>query len=178
MTVREELRKLGLHFIVENGVADIMEIITPDQLRQLKKTLLRSGLEIMDDKRAVLVERIKNIVIEMIHYSDESAVMNFPEYLTGKIDSDYVYLSKLFSDIQGITIENFIIGHKIERIKELIIYDELSLKEIALRMHYSSVSHLSAQFRLITGVTPTYYKNLKNKRPNPDEDITGPDLIS
>jgi AraC-like DNA-binding protein len=174
--VKEELIKLGLHFIlVDMGVVEIMENITADQLQQLKLALLKSGLELMDDKKAVLIEKIKKVVIEMIHYTEETPKMNFSDYLSGKLGYDYTYLANLFSDIQGITIEKFIIFHKIERIKELIIYDELSLKEIAWTMHYCSVSHLSNQFKMVTGFSPTHYKNLKDKRRSPIEIIGNPD---
>jgi AraC-like DNA-binding protein len=178
MLVKEELMKLGLHFIlVDMGVVDIMENITTVQREQIRIALLKSGLELMDDKKAVLIEKIKNVIIEMIHYTDETPKMNFSDYLSGKLNYDYTYLANLFSDTQGITIEKFIIFHKIEKIKELIIYDELSLKEIAWNMHYCSVSHLSNQFKMITGLSPTHYKNLKNKRRSPLEEIGKPDNV-
>jgi AraC-like DNA-binding protein len=171
MLVKEELKKLGLHFIVDIGVADIMENITLDQLGELKIVLLRSGLEIVDDQRTVLVERVKNIIIEMIHYSDEWPRISLSDYLTGKLNHDFTYLSNLFYDIQGVTIEKFTIANKIERIKELIIYDRLSLKEIAWKMHYKSVSQLSVQFKMITGLSPGNYKNLKTNRQSQAEEI-------
>jgi AraC-like DNA-binding protein len=172
MVVKEELKKLGLHFIlVEMGVVDIMEDLTKEQREQIRTALLTSGLELMEDKKAVLIEKIKNIVIEMIHYQDEEPKMNFSDYLTGKLHYDYTYLSNLFSEIQGITLEKFIITHKIERVKELIIYDELSIKEIAWNLHYCSVSHLSNQFKMITGFSPTHFKNLKIKKRSPIEEI-------
>jgi AraC-like DNA-binding protein len=172
MVVKEELKKLGLHFIlVDLGVVDIMENITPEQHDQIKAALLKSGLELMDDKRAVLIERIRNIIIEMVHYSEELPKTNFSDYLSEKLNYDYTYLANLFSEVQGTTIEKFIIAHKIERVKELIIYDELNLTEIAWLMHYSSVAHLSNQFKKITGLTPSHFKNLKNKRRNPIEDV-------
>jgi AraC-like DNA-binding protein len=178
MLVKEELMKLGLHFIlVDMGVVDIMENITTVQRDQIRIALLKSGLELMDDKKAMLIEKIKNVIIEMIHYKDETPKMNFSDYLSGKLNYDYTYLANLFSDMQGITIEKFIIFHKIERIKELIIYDELSLKEIAWNMHYCSVSHLSNQFKMITGLSPSHYKNLKNKRRIPIEEIGNPDIV-
>ena len=165
MLVKEELKKLGLHYIlVDMGVVDIMENITTEQREQIGKALLRSGLELMDDKKAMLIERIKNVIIEMIHYDEETPKINFSDYLSEKLNYDYTYLSNLFSENQGITIEKFVISHKIERVKELIIYDELSIKEIAWNMHYCSVSHLSNQFKTVTGFSPTHYKNLKNKR--------------
>jgi AraC-like DNA-binding protein len=172
MVVKEELKKLGLHFIlVELGVVDIMENISIEQHDQIKEALLKSGLELMDDKKAVLIERIRNIIIEMVHYSEELPKTNFSDYLSEKLNYDYTYLANLFSDVQGTTIEKYIIAHKIERVKELIIYDELNLTEIAWLMHYSSVAHLSNQFKKITGLTPSHFKNLKNKRRNPIEDV-------
>lgn len=172
MVVKEELRKLGLHFlIVDMGVVDIMEDITSEQREEIKTALLKSGLELMDDKKAVLVEKIKNVIIEMIHHTDEEPKTNFSDFLSKKLNYDYTYLANLFSVVQGITIEKFIIHHKIERVKELIIYDELNLTEIAWKMHYSSVAHLSNQFKKNTGLSPTHFKNLKDKRRNPIEDV-------
>ena len=141
-----------------------MEKITPDQREQIRITLLRSGLELMDDKKAVLIEKIKNAIIEVIHYSNELHKINFSDYLSEKLDYDYTYLSDLFSEVQGTTIEKFIISHKIERVKELIIYDELNLTEIAWNLQYISVAHLSNQFKKVTGLTPSHFKQLKNKR--------------
>lgn len=179
MLVKEELTKLGLHFIlVEMGVVDIMENIISDQREQISVALFKSGLELMNDKKAVLIEKIKNVIIEMIHYKEETPKMNFSDYLSEKLGYDYTYLANLFSDVQGMTIEKFIITHKIERVKELIIYDELSLKEIAWNMHYCSVSHLSNQFKMIMGFSPTHFKNLKTKRRSPIEDIGVPDYLN
>jgi len=172
MVVKEELTKLGLHFvIVDMGVVDIMEDITAVQREQIRVALHKSGLELMDDRKAVLIEKIKNVIIEMVHYSDEIPKINFSEYLFEKLHYDYTYLANLFSEVQGITIEKFIITHKIERVKELIIYDELNLSEIAWKMHYSSVAHLSNQFKKITGLTPSHFKKLKDKRRQPIEEI-------
>lgn len=172
IAVKEELSKLGLHFIiVDLGVVDIMENITEKQHEQIRVGLLKSGLELMDDKKAVLIEKIKNVVIEMVHHNDELPKINFSDYLSQKLNYNYTYLANLFSVIQGTTIEKFIILHKIERVKELIIYDELNLTEIAWKMHYSSVSHLSHQFKKITGLSPAYFKKLKNKRRKAIEDI-------
>jgi len=171
MLVKEELKKLRLHFIVDMGVADIMEDITTEQRELIRTALLKSGLELMDDKKAVLIEKIKTIIIDMVHYSDELPKTNFSEYLSEKLNHDYTYMANLFSEVQGTTIEKFIISHKIERVKELIIYDEINLTEIAWMMHYSSVAHLSNQFKKITGLTPSHFKQLKNKRRSPIEDI-------
>jgi AraC-like DNA-binding protein len=172
MLVKEELKKLGLHFIiVDLGVVEIMESLTAEQREQLGIVLLRSGLELMDDKKAVLIEKIKNVIIEMIHYDDELPKINFSEYLSQKLDYDYTYMANLFSEVQGITIEKFIIAHKIERVKELIIYEELNLTEIAWKLHYSSVAHLSNQFKKFTGLTPSHFKNLRSKIRLPIEEI-------
>jgi AraC-like DNA-binding protein len=172
IAVKEELKKLGLHFIVVDlGEVDIMENLTVEQTGQLKIALLDSGLELMDDKRAVLIEKIKNIIIEMVHYEDELIKINFSDFLSEKLKHNYTYLANLFSEVQGTTIEHFIITHKIERIKELIMYGELSITEIAWKMNYSSVAHLSNQFKKITGLSPSHFKQLKDKRRNPLEDI-------
>jgi len=172
MAVKEELKKLGLHFIVVDlGEVEIMETISIDQREKLKLSLIDSGLELMDDKRAVLIEKIKNTIIEMIHHSDEMIKTNFSDYLSEKLNHDYTYLANLFSEVQGTTIEHFIINHKIERIKELIIYDELNITEIAWKMNYSSVAHLSNQFKKVTGLSPSHFKQLKDKRRSQIEDI-------
>jgi len=172
MAVKEELKKLGLHFIVvELGEVEVMENLSPDQREALKAGLLDAGLELMDDKRAVLIEKIKTIIVEMVHYSDEPIKVNFSDYLSDKLKHDYTYLANLFSEVQGSTIEHFIIDHKIERIKELIIYDELNITEIAWKMNYSSVAHLSNQFKKVTGLSPSHFKQLKVKRRNEIEDI-------
>jgi len=170
--VKTELRKLGLHFIVvELGEVEIMEEISAEQRMQLKMALLESGLELMDDKRALLIEKIKNTIIEMIYHSDEKIKVNISGYISETLKHDYTYLSNLFSEVQGTTIEQFIIFHKVERIKELIIYDELSVTEIAWKMNYSSVAHLSNQFKKVTGLSPSHFKQLKEKRRIPIEEF-------
>ena len=172
MAVKEELKKLGLHFIVVDlGEVEIMENISMSQREQLKKVLLDSGLELMDDKKSMLIEKIKNVIIEMVHHSTENIKVNFSDYLSEKMNHDYTYLSNLFSEVQGTTIEQFIISHKTERIKELIIYGELNITEIAWKMNYSSVAHLSSQFKKVTGLSPSHFKQLKDKRRNPIEEI-------
>jgi AraC-like DNA-binding protein len=172
MVVKAELTKLGLHYTtVELGEANILEKITPDQLEQFKVALLRSGLEVMDDKKSVLIEKIKNIIVELVHYSEEPLTIKFSVYLSQKLNHDYTYLANLFSEVQGTTIEQFLIAHKIERVKELLVYDQLNLTEIAYNMHYSSVAHLSAQFKKVTGLTPSHFKKLKDKRRSLLEDI-------
>lgn len=165
MIVKDELSKLGLHVkYVELGEAEIEQTLTTQQHDQMKIDLDRWGLELMDDKKAMLMEKIKNVIIENIHYTEDELLVNFSVYLSEKLNYDYNYLSNLFSETMGTTIEHFIIVHKIERVKELLVYDELSLTEIAWKMHYSSVAHLSNQFKKITGLTPSHFKKLKQKR--------------
>ena len=165
MVVKAELEKLGLHFIVvELGNIEVKENISVAQREQLKVALLVSGLELMDDKKAMLIEKIKNVVVEMVHYSDEVPKVNFSDFLSEKLQYDYTYLANLFSEVTGVTIEHFIIAHKIERVKELLLYDELNLTQISYKLNYSSVGHLSNQFKKVTGLTPSFFKKLKNKR--------------
>ena len=165
MVVKSELEKLGLQYsTVELGVAEIRDHILPDQKDQLNAALKKQGLELMDDRKSMLIEKIKTIIIELIHYSDFPLKINLSDFLTSKLNYDYTYLANLFSEVQGITIEHYLIFHKIERVKELLVYDELNLKEIAFKLHYSSVAHLSTQFKKITGLTPSHFKKLKNKR--------------
>jgi AraC-like DNA-binding protein len=172
IAVKEELKKLGLHFIlVDLGEVEIMENITLEQREILKHKLLDAGFELMDDKKSMLIEKIKNVIIEMVHYSNEIIKVNFSDYLSEKLNHDYTYMSNLFSEVQGTTIEQFIISHKTERIKELIIYGEYNITEIAWKMGYSSVAHLSSQFKKVTGLSPSHFKKLKNKRRSPIEEV-------
>ncbi len=157
--------------VVDLGEVEIMEELTAAQREEVKLALLPSGLELMDDKKAMLIERIKNIIIELIHHTEETIKTNFSDYLSEKLNHDYTYLANLFSEVQGMTIVQFIINHKIERIKELIIYDEMNITEIAWKMNYSSVAHLSNQFKKITGLSPSHFKLLKDKRRTPIEEI-------
>jgi len=172
MVVKEELTKLGLHYTsVELGEAEIQEKISAGQRDQIRAALLKSGLELMDDKKSVLIQQIKNVIIELVHYSEEPLSINFSEFLSQKLHHDYTYLANLFSEVQGTTIEQFLIAHKIERVKELLVYDELNLTEIAYKMHYSSVAHLSTQFKKVTGLTPSHFKQLKYKRRSMLDDL-------
>ena len=172
MIVRAELDNLGLHCTsVELGQVQIKEPLSDNKLFLLKEALLKSGLELLDDKRTILVEQIKNVIIEMIHYADEMPEAKMSVYLSNKLQYDYTYLANVFSEIKGISIKHFIIIHKIEKIRELIIYDELTFSEIAYRMQYSSSAHMTNQFKKITGFTPTYFKSLKNKRRRTLDDI-------
>lgn len=168
MSVKSELKKLGLHFVVvELGEADIMEDLSVEQMQQLNVALRKSGLELMDDNKSILVEKIKTIIIELVHYTAAQSNLNLSDYLSEKLNYNYTYLANLFSEVKGTTIEQFYLAHKIEMVKELLVYDELTLTEIANKMHYSSVAHLSNQFKKMTGLTPSHFKKLKNKRRSP-----------
>lgn len=172
MLVKEELKKLGLHYVeVDLGVVEIIEDITPEQHNILKIELLKSGLELLDDKKAILIDKIKNVIIDMIHYAEELPDEKYSIYISKKLGVDYTYLAATFSEIKGITIQHYIIMHKIEKAKELILYDELNLTEISYKLNYSSVAHLSNQFKKITGLSPSYYKELKQKRETTLENI-------
>lgn len=165
LMVKEELKKLGLNYVVVDlGVAEILEDISKEQREQLGKNLLKSGLELLEDKKSILLEKIKNVITEMIHYSDELPKVNYSDYIGEKLGYDYTYLSNIFSEVKGITIQQFIIIHKIERVKELLLYDEFSLSEISYKLHYSSPAHLSNQFKKVTGLTPSFFKKMKLKR--------------
>lgn len=172
MVLKDELTKLGLHYtVMELGEVEVVENISVQQHDQLKAGLLKWGLELMDDKKSVLIQKIKNVIVELVHYSEEPLTVNFSEFLSSKLNHDYTYLSNLFSEVQGITIEKFIISHKIERVKELLVYNELNLTQIAALLHYSSVAHLSTQFRKTTGLTPSHFKQLKEKRRSMLDDV-------
>jgi AraC-like DNA-binding protein len=172
MAVKAELEKLGLHHnYIEYGEAEIRENISEEIHNQLNSALKRSGLELMDDKKSMLIEKIKFMIVELVHYSDEPLKKNLSDYLSEKLNYDYTYLANLFSEVQGTTIEKFFITHKIERVKELLVYDELNLKEIAFKLHYSSVAHLSSQFKKLTGFTPSHFKHLKHKKRVPLEHV-------
>ncbi len=172
MAVKEALRNLGLHFIlVDLGEVELMEDISAEQRVQLKMALINSGLELMDDKRAVLMEKIKHAIIDMIQHTDELIKTNFSDYISKKLNHNYTFLANLFSEVQGMTIEQFIIGHKIQLIKELIVYGELNMTEIAWKLNYSSVAHLSTQFKKVTGLSPSHFKQLRNTKQNKIEEI-------
>jgi len=165
MVVKSELEKLGLHYTtVELGEVEITDNISKDQVEKLSLALKMTGLELMEDNKKILVEKIKTIIIELIHYSDEQIKINLSDHLSEKLNHNYTYLSNLFSELKGTTIEQFYLATKIEKVKELLVYDELNLTEIAWKLHYSSVSHLSNQFKKMTGLTPSHFKNLKNNR--------------
>lgn len=172
MLVKDELKKLGIDCVsVDLGMVEIQDEITDEQLETFAKNLKKSGLELLDDKKNILVEKIKSVIVEMIHYEDEVPKVNDSDYISEKLGYDYTYLSNTFSEVKGMTIQQYIIKHKIERVKELLLYDELTLTEIAHKLHYSSVAHLSNQFKRVTGLTPTYFKEMKEKREKNLEDL-------
>jgi AraC-like DNA-binding protein len=172
MVVKAALQDLGLrHGVIDLGEVELIDEPTPAQLEQFRAALHHAGLELMDDKKAILIERIKAVIIEMVHYADELPQLKNSDYISEKLNHSYTYLANLFSETTGTTIEHFIIAHKIEKVKELLLYDELNLTEISYKLNYSSVSHLSNQFKKITGLTPSYFKKLKYKRRTSLEDV-------
>lgn len=164
MFVKSELEKMGYADCnVKLGEVVCLNDLSSAQLDHLKEVLHDAGLDVLDNKKSILIERIKNVVIEMVHYLDEFPKTKFSYYLSEKLNYDYTYLSNLFSETEGRTLEHFVLHHKVEKIKELIMYDELNLTEIAFKMHYSSVAHLSNQFKKITGQSPSAFKSMHNR---------------
>ena len=169
MIVKSEMDKLGINYgAVDLGEVEVKEQLTDAQLDELKAALLKSGLELMDDKKAILIKKIKAVIAEMVHYGDEMIKSNFSDYLTEKLHLDYAHMASIFSEVTGVTIEHYLIAQKVERVKELLIYDGLSITQISYKLNYSSVAHLSNQFKKVTGLTPSYFKRLKLKRQNKD----------
>lgn len=172
MVVHQELEVLGIkNAVVDLGTVELLDDITVEQRQILKENLLKTGLEVLDDKKSILIEKIKNVVIEMIHYSDELPKENFSDYISEKLGYDYTYLANTFSEVKGMTLQHFIIINKVEKVKELLLYDELNLTEISYKLNYSSVAHLSNQFKKITGLSPSFYKQLKQRRLGNLEDL-------
>lgn len=172
IVVQQELQRMGLHYVkVDLGIIEISETINDSQKQELEKNLKRYGLELLDDRRNILIEKIKSVIIEMVHYSEDLPKMNYSDYISEKLGYDYTYLANTFSEVKGTTIQQYIINHKIERVKELLLYEDLSLTEISYQLHYSSVAHLSNQFKKVTGLTPSYFKQLKKKKLKNLEDL-------
>lgn len=172
MVVRSELEKAGIPFyIVRIGMVEMPEHITAEQRERLNMALKKSGLELLDDKKSILVEKIKNVIIELVHYNEDRIRVNLSDYLSEKLNYDYTYLANLFAEVKGTTIEQFFIFHRIERTKELLVYDELSLSEISDKLHFSNPSHLCKQFKKITGLTPTHFRKLNDKQRGPLENV-------
>lgn len=167
MMVQSQLEAMGIHCkSIDLGLVVTLNDLTQEERILLKKNLLDVGLELMDDKKSILVEKIKNAIVTMIHHSDTLPKVNFSNYLSKELNYDYTYLANTFSEVKGITIQHFIIMHRVEKVKELLLYGELSLTDIAFNLQYSSVAHLSNQFKKITGLPPSFYKKLKVKRDN------------
>lgn len=172
MVLKDELKRLRIPYsMLKLGFVEVSDTVTVIQLEKLENALLKSGLELMKDKKAMLIEKIKNVIIEMIHYSDEIPKVNYSDYISEKLGQDYTHISKIFSEVKGITIEHYIIAHKIERVKELLLYDELSLTQISYVLNYSSVSHLSQQFKKVTGVSPRFFKQINEQKRISLEDV-------
>lgn len=172
MVVKAAAEELNIPYSnVDLGIIEIDEKLSESVLEKFKAKLLKSGLEILDDKRSILIEKIKNVVIEMVHYADEFPKVNFSTYLSEKLGYDYTYLSNLFTEVKGTTIQEFIILHKIEKAKELIMYNEMSIADIAYTLNYSSAAHFSTQFKKVTGLTPSFFKKLKKQRETDLEDL-------
>lgn len=166
LVVKQELEKLNIESCnVALGEVETKAELSKEQTEELDTNLTALGFELLDNTKQQLIEKIKNIVIKQVHYTEEENHHNYSEILSKSLHKDYSYLSSLFSEVEGITIEKYIINQKIEKVKELIIYDELNLSEIAYKLGYSSVSHLSNQFKKVTGLTPTHFKQVgQNKR--------------
>lgn len=172
MVVQDALDSLDIKYSsLELGLVETCEKTTGQKRAQLAAILIKSGLQLLDDKKSILIEKIKSVIIEMVHYADELPKQNFSDYLSEKLGYDYTYLANTFSEVKGITIQHYIINHKIEKAKELLLYDELNLTEIADKLNYSSVAHLSNQFKKVTGLSPSFYKQLGQKRKQNLEDI-------
>ncbi|MBD8389876.1 AraC family transcriptional regulator [Dysgonomonas sp. BGC7] len=168
MVVKSELEKLGITVLnVDLGEVILSSPLSDLQKTQIQKALAPIGFEVIDDKKSRLIEQIKTLIIELVHYNNNDLKINLSDYLSEKLHHDYNYISNLFSEIEGSTIEKYFIAQKIEKVKELLVYDELTLNEIAFRLNYSSTAHLSSQFKKITGLTPSYFKTIKTNKRNP-----------
>lgn len=168
MVIKDELLKFGLHpGTVKLGEVEIEEELSSENKTQLNKALQSFGFELIDDKKSRLIEKIKNIIVDLVHYSEDQIKTKLSHLISEELHQDYNYLSNLFSDVEGITIEKYFIAQKIEKVKELLKYDELTLSQIADSLGYSSVAYLSNQFKKQTGLSPSFYKSLKqNSRKN------------
>ncbi|MEY4333385.1 MAG: HTH-type transcriptional activator RhaR [Bacteroidota bacterium] len=172
MVVKAAAEELKIPYTtIELGFIEVNEKLSESVLEVFKKKLLSAGLEVLDDKKSILIEKIKNVVIEMVHYADEFPKVNFSNYLSEKLGYDYTYLSNLFTEVKGTTIQEYIIMHKIEKAKELIMYNEMSIADIAYTLNYSSAAHFSTQFKKVTGLTPSFFKKLKKQRESDLEDL-------
>ncbi len=159
MIVKEQIKKItSNNTIVKLGEVEVVDTLTNAQLNEFKTGLLKFGLVVLDDKKNLIIDKIKKVIIEMVHYEDEPLKINFSTYLSKKLDHEYTFLANLFSEVEGINVEHYLIKHKVERVKELLVYHKLTLTEISYKMNYSSVAHLCNQFKKITGKTPADFK--------------------
>lgn len=165
MVVKSRLEELGLHPVsVELGEVEIDKVLSGPDLEQVRSALRTLGFDLLDDRKSRIIQQVKNLIIDLVRTEEPDRRLNLSDYLTAHLPYTYSYISGLFADVEGITLERYHIGQKIERVKELIVYDELTLSEIAFRMGYSSVAHLSNQFKKITGLTPSHYRDVGNAR--------------
>jgi len=165
MVVQNEMKNLGLEIKhMQLGEVILEKEITPSERDALDGALIPLGFQVIDDKKIRIIEQIKNVIINLVHYEDNDLKTNLSDILSKKLNHDYNYLSSLFSDVESTTIEKYFIAQKIERVKELLVYDELSLSEIAYRLNYSSVAYLSNQFKKVTGFTPSHFKQIREDK--------------
>ena len=172
MVIQSELNKLSFNVInIKLGEVTLEKEPTPEERKNLNQVLISLGFQIIDDKKGSTIEKIKNIIIEMVHYQDSNVKTNLSDVLSSRLHHDYNYLSNLFSEVEGTTIEKYFIAQKVERVKELLVYDELSLSEIAFQLNYSSVAYLSNQFKKVTGLTPSHFKQIREDKRKPLDEV-------
>ncbi len=168
MVVKAELEKLGLQPVsVELGEVVLEKELSAEEKTKLNENLHAVGFELIDDKKSQLIEKIKNLIIELVHQQNSTLKINLSDYLSSQLNHDYNYMTNLFSEVEGTTIEKYFIAQKIEKVKELLVYDELTLSEIAWQLNYSSVAYLSSQFKKVTGLTPSHFKNIRAQKRKP-----------
>lgn len=178
LIVQQQLDRIGIQYLsIDLGMVETENTIPRDQIEELRKSLQLVGLEILEDKKSILINKIKNGIIEMIHYNKDELKVNYSDFISKKVGYDYTYLSNIFSEVEGLTIQQFIIIHKIEMVKELLLYGELSLTEISYLLNYCSVSHLSTQFKKVTGFTPSFFTQLKKKRNGNQKALQADDFL-
>lgn len=172
MVVQQELERLGLDVRnVTLGEVTLGETLTPVEKTQIESALTPLGFQLIDDKKSRIIEQIKSIIIDLVHHHDNDTKTNLSQQLSNELHHDYNYLSNLFSEVEGTTIEKYFIAQRIERVKELLVYDELSLSEIAFQLNYSSVAYLSNQFKKVTGLTPSHFKLIREDKRKPLDEI-------
>jgi len=168
MVVKNEFEKLGYApLAVQLGEVEIKEELSSAQITEIDNRLKEFGFELIDNTKSRIIEKIKTSIVQLIHHSNEDVKVNYSQYIESQLNKDYVYLSGLFSEVEGTTIEKYIIHQKIEKVKELLVYDELTLSEIAYQMGYSNVAYLSSQFKKVTGLTPSHFKQVKENKRKP-----------